>query len=159
MPRINLKTAKNAPKGFEDIKETLQEFQEELDDIQSSEKSSKLAARANVSLWEIMRIHNERSRYVYNLFYKRKAISRELYEWLLKNKYGDKYLISKWKKKGYEKLCCLRCIQSAETVHGTTCICRVPRAQLERNAEKDGDSKVSFTQCVHCGCHGCSSTD
>ena len=65
------------------------------------------------------RLHHQRSRYVYELFYKRKAISRggcehvifqatvedllsfshtELYEYCLKEGYADKNLIAKWKK-------------------------------------------------------------
>jgi bud site selection protein 31 len=37
----------------------------------------------------IMRISHARSRYIYDLYYKREAISRELYDWLLKEKYAD----------------------------------------------------------------------
>lgn len=44
------------------------------------------------------------SRYVYDLYYEKYAISKELYEWLLKNKYADANLIAKWKKQGYEKV-------------------------------------------------------
>uniref|UniRef100_A0A8C5Z6K3 Protein BUD31 homolog n=1 Tax=Marmota marmota marmota TaxID=9994 RepID=A0A8C5Z6K3_MARMA len=88
----------------------------------------------------------------------RDAISKDLYDWLIKEKYADKLLIAKWRKTGYEKLCCLRCIQKNETNNGSTCICRVPRAQLEEEARKKG-TQVSFHQCVHCGCRGCASTD
>jgi len=47
------------------------------------------------------------SRYVYDLYYEKEAISKDLYEWLLKNKYADAALIAKWKKQGYEKVCVL----------------------------------------------------
>lgn len=50
------------------------------------------------ALWPIFRLHHQRSRYVYELFYKRKAISKELYEYLLKQGYADGNLIAKWKK-------------------------------------------------------------
>ena len=49
---------------------------------------------------------------------------------------------------GYEKVCCLRCIQPKDTNFGTTCVCRVPKDRLE-------DGKV--VECIHCGCRGCSS--
>lgn len=51
---------------------------------------------------------------------------------------------------GYERLCCLRCIQPKDHSFGTTCICRVPAHKMEagRNVE-----------CVHCGCRGCASGD
>lgn len=45
------------------------------------------------------------SRYIYDLYYEKEAISKNLYEWLLKNKYADAALIAKWKKQGYEKVC------------------------------------------------------
>lgn len=90
------------------------------------------------------------SRYIYDLYYKRGAISKPLYDWLIKNNYADANLIAKWKKQGYEDLCCLRCIQTKETNFNATCICRVPRKQLKDDQE---------VQCVSCGCRGCSSGD
>jgi hypothetical protein len=69
-------------------------------------------------------------------------------------------LIAKWKKTGYEKLCCLRCIQTKvlltfsirwDVAHpffqdmnyqGSTCICRVPKAQVRSG---------TVVECVHCG--------
>jgi bud site selection protein 31 len=99
--------------------------------MRDAENESHEGKRKTESLWPIMRISHARSRYVYELYYKREAISRELYDWLLNQGYGDvKYvfcvhdfqptgvslsassLIAKWKKAGYEKLCCLRCIQT-----------------------------------------------
>lgn len=44
------------------------------------------------------------SRYIYDLYYVKQAISKELYDWLLKNNYADANLIAKWKKQGYEKV-------------------------------------------------------
>ena len=55
----------------------------------------------------------------------------ELYEYCIKEGIADKNLIAKWKKQGYENLCCLRCIQARDTNFGTNCICRVPKAKLE----------------------------
>lgn len=57
--------------------------------------------------------------------------STELYEYCIKEGYADKNLIAKWKKQGYENLCCLRCIQTRDTNFGTNCICRVPKSKLE----------------------------
>ncbi len=45
------------------------------------------------------------SRYIYDLYYDKEAISKQLYEWLIKNGYADGNLIAKWKKQGYEKVC------------------------------------------------------
>jgi bud site selection protein 31 len=38
------------------------------------------------------------------LYYEKEAITKQLYDWLLKNKYADANLIAKWKKQGYEKV-------------------------------------------------------
>lgn len=46
------------------------------------------------------------------MFYFKKEISRDLYEYCLREKWADAPLIAKWKKKGYEKLCCINCISN-----------------------------------------------
>ena len=98
------------------------------------------------ALWPIFRIHHQRSRYIYDLYYKRKAISRELYDYCIREGIADKNLIAKWRKQGYENLCCLPCIQTQDSAHGTNCICRVPKEKLEEDR---------VVQCVRCGCRGC----
>lgn len=103
--------------------------------------------RITESLWPIFKIHHQKSRYIYDLFYRRKAISRELYDYCIAEKIADANLIAKWKKSGYENLCCLRCIQTRDTNFGTNCICRVPKSKLEEGR---------IVECVHCGCRGCS---
>ena len=123
--------------------------------------------------WGITRVHHERNRYIFNMHYKERKISRELYEYLVKEGYADANLIAKWRKvcfshtrhtkhenshnhvndhtqQGYERLCCLQCIQKSSSNFGTTCICRVPKDSLP-------DGKV--VECVNCGCHGCASCD
>ncbi|RUP51750.1 G10 protein [Jimgerdemannia flammicorona] len=147
MPKVKTSRTKKRPEGFEEIEETLQEFTKKMKDAENDPHEGK---RRVESLWPVFRIHHQRSRYVYDLYYKRKAISKELYEYCLKNGYADANLIAKWKKPGFEKLCCLRCIQSKDTNFGTTCICRVPKEKLE-------EEKV--VECVHCGCRGCASSD
>lgn len=51
------------------------------------------------------------SRYIYELYYEKEAISKVLYDWLLKNNYADANLIAKWKKQGYEKVTILPFLQ------------------------------------------------
>lgn len=55
--------------------------------------------------WQIFQISHQRSRYIYELYYEKEAISKQLYEWLLKKGYADGALIAKWKREGYEKVC------------------------------------------------------
>ena len=42
------------------------------------------------------------------------VMSRELYDWLVREKIADGALISKWRKPGYEILCSLLAIQKGE---------------------------------------------
>lgn len=161
------------PAGFSDIEDTLLEFSAALRDAEAAPSDGK---KRHEALWPVFQITHQRSRYVYELYYEKEAISRQLYDWLLKNGYADGNLIAKWKKQGYERLCCLRCIQTKETNFGAACICRVPRKDLAEEGggggggtaeeeedgkakkKKSGPSKMAV-QCVNCGCRGCSSGD
>jgi hypothetical protein len=117
--------------GFDEIEGILEDYQRKMRDAENEDHEGK---RKNESIWPILRVHHSRTRYIYELYYKRDAISKELYDWLLKEDYADKKwvtfanpvflsfsfcfltcntsLIAKWKKPGYEKLCCSRCIQT-----------------------------------------------
>ena len=145
--RTNPRNRKPPPAGFDDIEDTLLEFSQKMKDAEAASHDGK---KRHETLWPIMQISHQRSRYIYDLFYTRKAISKQLYDWLLKNNYADAALIAKWKKQGYENLCCTRCIQTKETNFNSTCICRVPKKEL-----KEGQ----FVECTSCGCRGCASGD
>eukprot|EP01056_Protomagalhaensia_sp_Gyna25_P003370 Protomagalhaensia_sp_Gyna_25__3369@NODE_3041_length_759_cov_255_450000_g2543_i0_p1_GENE_NODE_3041_length_759_cov_255_450000_g2543_i0NODE_3041_length_759_cov_255_450000_g2543_i0_p1_ORF_typecomplete_len223_score32_51G10/PF01125_17/9_2e69_NODE_3041_length_759_cov_255_450000_g2543_i045713 len=146
MPRIRtLDKKRRPPAGYELIEATLEELNARM---REAEREPHEGKRKCEPLWPIFRIHHQRSRYIYDMFYKRKAISKELYEWCLREKIADKDLIAKWKKSGYERLCCLRCIQTDSTAFGSACICRVPKKDLEEN---------KLIECVLCGCRGCAS--
>ncbi|KAL6942583.1 hypothetical protein ACO0QE_003766 [Hanseniaspora vineae] len=183
------------PHGYDKIAKTLDAYAIELKNLTTKNSSSsdnrkqKLYTSSNQDFWEISRLLHKRSRYIFDLFYKRKLISRELYQWCLTQGVADKHLIAKWKKRGYEKLCCVKCIQRDESNEGNkTCICRVPRATLlkqqqqqqqEKQASDETDeqsqeeptgkessektsllnTKIAFKQCQNCGCSGCASTD
>ncbi|KAI2806323.1 hypothetical protein RDWZM_006696 [Blomia tropicalis] len=147
MPKV--RTSRNRirqpPEGWELIEPTIEELDAKMREAETESHEGK---RRTEALWPIFKIHHQRSRYIYDLFYKRKAISRELYDYCIKNRIADAALIAKWKKQGYENLCCLRCIQARDTNFGTNCICRVPRDKLEEGR--------NVVECVHCGCRGCS---
>ncbi|EFP84224.1 hypothetical protein PGT21_035032 [Puccinia graminis f. sp. tritici] len=148
MPKIRTNRTKPPPEGFEEIEGVLDEYERKMRDAESATHEGK---RKNESVWPIIRINHTRSRYIYDLYYKREAISRDLYEWLLEQDYADANLIAKWKRTGFEGLCCARCVQSRDMNYaGSVCICRVPKAQL-----KPG----TVVECVHCGCRGCASGD
>ena len=196
MPPIrSARNRKPPPDGFDDIEDTLLEFSNKMKDAENASHEGK---KRHEVLWPIFQISHQRgylfsvairpfpsptfkdwllilmgrvgSRYIYELYYDKDAMSKTLYDWLLKNGYADGNLIAKWKKQGYEKacapidtsvftepltmaytqLCCLRCIQTKETNFNATCICRVPKAQLKEE---------QTIECVACGCRGCSSSD
>mmetsp|Transcript_9593 Transcript_9593/g.39439 ORF Transcript_9593/g.39439 Transcript_9593/m.39439 type:complete len:208 (-) Transcript_9593:58-681(-) len=131
------------PPGIDLVRETIQQYEEQLRDAVNEDHSGK---RKNELTWRITRLHWEKSRYVYDLFWRKKAISRELYEWLGREKVVDMPLMKQWRKQGYEKLCSLQAISTQNTNFGTTSICRIPlhkrhHAQL---------APAATTGCVSC---------
>ena len=64
----------------------LDEYQRQMRDAETESHEGK---RKDESVWPIMRITHTRSRWIYELYYKREAISDELYEWLCDEKYAD----------------------------------------------------------------------
>jgi bud site selection protein 31 len=146
MPKIRAKKVKY-PAGWDAISPTLDEFESKMRDAESADSDGK---RKEEVLWPLFRLHHLRSRYIYEMHFLKRAISRELYDFCVKHKLADAELIAKWKKQGYERLCCLRCIQQRDTNYGTTCICRVPAKQLENG---------KIFQCPNCGCKGCASDE
>ncbi|KAG0428452.1 Pre-mRNA-splicing factor cwf14 [Dictyocoela muelleri] len=106
------------------------------------EITKKSDLKGNKRFWNIFKLHYKRNRYIYDE-YKNGRITDTLY-YELCNTYLDKSLIAKWRKPGYEKLCCLRCIQRRESKFGNVCICRVPKC------------KRNEISCDFCGCKGCS---
>lgn len=60
-----------------------------LTDKQRLQKWSRSWCADSVNDRPIMRISHARSRYIYDLYYKREAISKPLYDWLLKEGYAD----------------------------------------------------------------------
>eukprot|EP00933_Yihiella_yeosuensis_P009569 TRINITY_DN11554_c0_g1_i1.p1 TRINITY_DN11554_c0_g1~~TRINITY_DN11554_c0_g1_i1.p1 ORF type:complete len:265 (-),score=84.27 TRINITY_DN11554_c0_g1_i1:146-940(-) len=147
MPRIRTLNTKKAPEGFDDVMPQLEEFAVQMRDAVNEPHEGK---RRNEATWKITKIHWERSRYIYELYYKKKAISRELYDWLLLEKHGDAALIAKWKKPGFEYLCSLMAIDKRNSNFGTTAICRVPL-----HLRKPGPAQPA----VSTGCISCSSQE
>lgn len=50
------------------------------------------------ALWPIFKIAHQKSRYIFDLYHRRKEISKELYEFCMDQGYADRNLIAKWKK-------------------------------------------------------------
>ena len=102
MPAIRHASKRKAPPaGFTDIEDDLLIFSNKMKDAENAPSTN--VPRHQVH-WPIFQISHQRSRYVYELYYEKEAISKELYDWLLKNGYADAMLIAKWKKTGYEKV-------------------------------------------------------
>ena len=134
--------SKRKPAGWELVEEPLMQFEERLREAVDDPHEGKRKCEA---AWPIHRIHYERNRYIYDMYYKQQRITRELYEFLVREKVVDASLISKWRKPGYEILCSMSSIQKSGTNFGTTSICRVPLAQ------RGGQIMPSVTTgCVSC---------
>lgn len=124
--------------------------------MRAAENDPHEGKRKPETTWPILRIHHQMSRYIFDLYRKKEMVKGSfylisaLYEYCIREKWADENLIAKWKKPGYEKLCCLMCIQQKNHTFGTTCICRVPKDKLEEG---------KIIECNHCGCRGCASCD
>ncbi|KAG7007995.1 tRNA N6-adenosine threonylcarbamoyltransferase [Physcia stellaris] len=102
MPPVrSARNRKPPPDGFDDIEDTLLEFSNKMKDAENASHEGK---KRHEVMWPIFQISHQRSRYIYELYYEKEAISKQLYDWLLKNGYADANLIAKWKKQGYEKV-------------------------------------------------------
>ncbi|KAK6205524.1 G10 protein [Scheffersomyces amazonensis] len=157
MPKVPTKKIKKnsaPPDGYNKIKPTLDKLIIKLRQAQTEDDKT---ATKKQSLWKIYQINHQISRYVYEMYYKRKLISKDLYDWLLLQNYVNADLIAKWKKQGYENLCCVQCIMVSDKNHKSTCVCRVPKDKLIENGEDE--DKITNLQCITCGCKGCASTD
>jgi bud site selection protein 31 len=97
------------------------------------------------SEWDIHRIHWKKNRFIYEMYYKDKKISKECYDWLCRLKIADQPLISKWRKPGYEILCSMLAISQSSTNFGTVSVCRVPMRQ-----RGGGIMPAVKTGCVSC---------
>lgn len=104
--------------------------------------------RKTESQWPVHQINWQRSRYIYDMFYTYNRISREVYDYCIKNKLVDAGLIAKWKKSGYERLCSTYVINTRNYKFGTVSICRVPKHCLAPGT----DIEDAVT-----GCRGCAS--
>lgn len=125
MPPVRTsRNRKPPPAGFEDLEDTLLEFNNKMKDAENAPHEGR---KKHEMLWPVFQISHQRmhsppsapnppemkevlltqpgSRYIYDLYYEKEAISKQLYDWLLKNNYADANLIAKWKKQGYEKVC------------------------------------------------------
>lgn len=147
MPKIRTLKSKPPPAGFEDIEAELEELNRKMREAELEPHDGK---RKNESLWPVIRVNHQRSRFVFNLYFREKKISKELFDYLLKEQWADAALIAKWKKPGFDNLCCLQCVMGSAHNHGGACICRVPRRDLD---------KGKLVECQACGCRGCASGD
>lgn len=138
--------AKKPPRGFNELAPVLSALENESRD---KVRESNAGKRNTESMWPVWQINWQRSRYVYDMYYTHGRISKKVYDYCLKNKLVDAALIAKWKKPGYERLCCTYVINSNNYKFGTTSICRVPL--------KDRSQEQLTAQDPTTGCRGCAS--
>lgn len=137
---------KAPPPGFEVVEATLEALEHELRDKIKETNEKK---RKTESMWPVHQIGWQKSRYIYDMFYTYNRISRQVYDYCIKQKLVDAALIAKWKKPGYERLCSTYVINPTNYKFGTTSICRVPL--------KDRSTEQKTAQDPTTGCMGCAS--
>lgn len=137
---------KKPPAGFEYVEPVLEALENELRD---KVKETNLKKRKTESVWPVHQISWQKSRYIYDLYYTHKKISRRVYDYCIDQNLIDAPLIAKWKKPGYERLCSTYVINPTNYKFGTTSICRVPLW------DRSEDQKMA--QDPTTGCLGCAS--
>lgn len=66
---------KKAPEGWNMIEEVIEDFEQQMKDAVADEAEGKRKCEAS---WKIHRIHWEKNRFIYDLMYVRKVMSRDL---------------------------------------------------------------------------------
>lgn len=94
MPKVKTSRVKY-PEGWELIEPTLRELQAKMREAENDPHDGKRKCEA---LWPIFKIAHQKSRYIFDLYFRRKEISKELFEFCLDQGYADRNLIAKWKK-------------------------------------------------------------
>lgn len=95
MPKVRRSRSKPPPEGWDLIEPTLESLLQKLREAESESHEGK---RRVESVWPIFRLTHQMSRYIYECYYKRNVISKELFEWCVNEKWGDRELIAKWRK-------------------------------------------------------------
>lgn len=137
---------RSPPPGFDIVEPILESLEHELRDKIKETNEKK---RKTESIWPVHQIGWQKSRYIYDMYYTYGNISREVYDYCLKQKLVDPALIAKWKKPGYERLCSTYVINPSNYKFGTTSICRVPM--------RDRSTEQKTAQDPTTGCLGCAS--
>ena len=141
---------RNPPEGFDYVEPTLTALETELRDKVNEPHEG---LRKNESTWPVHQINWQKSRYIYDMYYVHHRISREVYDYCIKNKLVDAALIAKWKKPGYERLCSTYAINPKNYKFGTVSICRVPKHNLAPGTVV-GKADKSVNSVVTCCCRG-----
>lgn len=134
-----------APDGYEYIEPTIQALDNELREKVNEPHEG---LRKSESQWPVHQITWQKSRYIYDMYYIYHKISKEVYDYCIKNKIADAALIAKWKKPGYERLCSTYVINPRNYKFGTVSICRVPNHCL---------APGTVIEDPVTGCRGCAS--
>ncbi|KAD3337544.1 hypothetical protein E3N88_33064 [Mikania micrantha] len=79
MPKVKTNRVKY-PEGWELVEPTLNELQAKMREAENDPHDGKRKCEA---LWPIFKIAHQKSRYIFDLYYRRKEISAELYEFCL----------------------------------------------------------------------------
>ncbi|KAF9684583.1 hypothetical protein SADUNF_Sadunf04G0133200 [Salix dunnii] len=135
MPKVRRNRIKN-PEGWELIEPTLRELDGKMREAELDPHDGKRKCEA---LWPIFKITHQKSRYIYDLYYRRNEISKELYEFCLDQGYGDRNLIAKWKKVFFFSFLSQdmnACAASAASNPGTTTLARLVFAGFQNISGK-----------------------
>jgi len=137
---------KKPPAGWDLLEDHFEESERKMKEAVEEPHEGKRKAECT---WMIHKLHWERNRFIFQMYFQEKKIDKKMYDYLCQQKLADGPLIAKWRKPGYEFLCSLAAIDTRNTNYGTSSICRVP---LHLRGDRPSPA-------VQTGCVSCASTD
>lgn len=143
-PRWGKKRA--PPPGFDVVEPTLEALENELRDQVKETNDGKRKVEA---MWPVHQINWQKTRYIYDMYYTFKQITKPIFDYCVNQKLVDSALMAKWKKPGYERLCSTYVINPTNYKFGTTSLCRVPWKDRSEDQKQAQDPTT--------GCRGCAS--
>ena len=140
MPRFE-PGARHQPADMDCLIDALNEFDEEMRVAESTPSDGQ---PHNEMLWPILEISRRRTALIYAKW-RAGEISDMTRAYLEHRGIADEGLMEHWQTSGYEKLCCMLCIDPTSHASGGVCICRVPAK------DRSHEGPCHTCQCMGCG--------
>lgn len=98
--------------------------------------------------WKIHRIHWEKNRFLFDLYYIKKLITLKKYNYMINLKVVDSHLHSLWRISGFEIICSSIALGKNQFTLKNNSVCRVPILIRLKSATIKPDNSIGCISCV-----------